>query len=164
MPSKRSSWYWIFSNIFQNTPWHCKYFWPPHNTSGKDESPLSPTPPHLCRSLANTQTNTQIRLHNACQSAREKHCSRLFIDWPFESQHMPLCFYSTVFPEMDHFLILPQGFLPSSGVTRTPCKWSRNEFKLIRKVCSCACAHKSVCYFWTFKPILQNNARKTNQL
>lgn len=24
---------------------------------------------------------------------------------------------------MDHFLILPQGFLPWLGVTRTPCKW-----------------------------------------
>lgn len=97
------------------------------------------------------QTHRQTHRYGCTMPAslhRKKNYSGLFIDWPFESQHMPLRFYSSAFPEMDHFLILSQGFLPSSGVTRTQCKSSKKEFKLIQKVCSCACAHASMCYFW----------------
>ena len=161
MPSKRSARYWIFSNIFQNTSWHCKYFWPLRNTLGKDESPLLHAP-ILSLTHTHTHTDTTTQCLPICT---EKHRSGLFIDWPFKSQHMLLRFYSTVFSEMDHFLILPQGFLLCAGVTRTRCKWekkSRQECKLIQYVCKCACAHAHVypcvplCTFW---PILQKNAR-----
>lgn len=52
MPSKRSARYWIF----QNTSWHCKYFWPLRNTLGKDESPLLHAP--ISPSLLHTHTLT----------------------------------------------------------------------------------------------------------
>lgn len=122
MPSKRSARYWIFSNIFQNTSWHCKYFWPLRNTLGKDESPLLHAPISLSLSLTHINTDTTTQCLPICT---EKYSSGLFIDWPFKSQHMLLCFYSTVFSEMDHFLILPQGLLFCSGVTRTWCKWEK---------------------------------------
>lgn len=120
MPSKRSARYWIF----QNTSWHCKYFWPLRNTLGKDESPLLHAP--ISPSLLHTHTLTHIHTDTATQRlpvCTEKHRSGLFIDWPFKSQHMLLCLYSAVFSEMDDFLILPQGFLLCSGVSHTPCKW-----------------------------------------
>lgn len=44
---------------------------------------------------------------------------------------MLFCLYSTVFSEMDYFLILAQGLLLCSGVTRTWCKW---EAKVGRNV------------------------------
>lgn len=118
MPSKRSAQYWIFSNIFQNTSWHCKYFWPLRNTLGKHESPLLHAPISRSPFLLHADTTTQC-----LPICTEKQRSGLFIDWPFKSQHMLLCFYSTVFSEMEHFLILPQGLLLCSGVTRTRCKW-----------------------------------------
>lgn len=96
------------ANIFD----HCVILWGSMN-------PHSSMPP----SLALPFSCTQIPQHNACQSAPKKQRSGLFIDWPFKSQHMLLCFYSTVFSEMEHFLILPQGLLLRSGVTRTRCKW-----------------------------------------
>lgn len=144
----------FFSNIFQNTSWHCKYFWPLRNTMGKDESPLLHAP--ISHSPSHIYTDTTTQCLPICT---EKHRSGLFIDWPFKSQHMLFCLYSTVFSEMDYFLILAQGLLLCSGVTRTWCKW---EAKVGRNVNSsvpvqmipCTCPH-CVCFCEHFDLFLQ---------
>lgn len=153
MPSKRSARYWIFfSNIFQNTSWHCKYFWPLRNTMGKAESPLLHAP--ISHSLSHIYTDTTTQCLPICT---EKHCSGLFIDWPFKSQHMLFCLYSTVFSEMDYFLIFAQGLLLCSGVTRTWCKWEAKVGKNVNspiqvQTFSSTCPHAHPCVvlqpFW----------------
>lgn len=135
----------FFSNIFQNTSWHCKYFWPLRNTMGKDESPLLHAP--ISHSPSHIYTDTTTQCLPICT---EKHCSGLFIDWPFKSQHMLFCLYSTVFLEMDYFLILAQGLLLCSGVTRTWCKWEEKVGKNVNspirvQTFSSTCPHAHLC-------------------
>lgn len=98
-------------------------------------NPHSSMPPSLALPLTHTHTrtnkytntHTQILQHNACQSAlRNTALGYSSIDHSNPniccSASIPLCSQ-----KMDHFLILPQGFLLCSGVTRTWCKWEEKK-------------------------------------
>lgn len=145
MPSKRSARYWIFSNIFQNTSWHCKYFWPLRNTFGKDESPFLHAPISRSPSLLHTLTHTHRYQYTMPANLHRKTplwvIHRLTIQIP---TYAALLLFHCILRN-GPFPNSSTSYLPSLGVTRTPCKWEEKVGRNVNWSNTCVNVHMRTC-------------------
>lgn len=148
---------------------HCVILWGRMNPHS-----FVPPPPHLSLCLSLSHTHARRDTTTQCLPiCTEKHTALGYSSIDHSNPNICcFCFYSAVFSKkkkrkMDHFLILPQGLLLCSGVTRTRCKWeakkkkkkvgrnvnwsdtSANPFPgTCARVCICATANVLTCFFF----------------